>query len=202
MVKQAVKLTVGSGADIHTFWFKTITDCNAFKYVFKDHWCNINWNPIEIVTDPYSIPNERYTHWDDDPKKRADDLLTWGFSWVKAHGGDNLTHEQQRFVNDMVTKLISAPEKESASSTSDIDGMSAIDMQLNHYDVEGWPYGEEIRSQKELDLTKENEALKAENLALKNQLQTVNDHLRAENEQLKKHLDGLVALYNSYGNPK
>lgn len=87
------------------FFFRSLNDCETFKYVFKDHWCNVVWNnPEEGNFD------KEMDEWDErlidvDPKKRAENNLSWGFHLCENTGNDKLTEEQEEFVASMVDRL-------------------------------------------------------------------------------------------------
>lgn len=100
----AIKLTSKNKARNVDFYFNNIKDCEIFKSVFKDHWCNVTWEePVEVN----SVPYEKSEYINDDPKKRAEDNLKWGFNsiWASEVDGE-LTEDQQSFVNSM-TRILS-----------------------------------------------------------------------------------------------
>lgn len=87
------------------FYFRTRDDCNKFLNVFKDHWCNIRWkDPVEI---PYNTKLSSYDEktLDEDPKKRAESNLSWGFNLARYYGDDKLKPSQQAFIDKMMKEL-------------------------------------------------------------------------------------------------
>lgn len=98
----AIKLTSKNKARNEDFYFNNMEDCKIFMKVFKDHWCNVVWEkPIEVT----SVPRDKSTYINDDPKKRAESNLKWGFNSAWANKTDReLTREQNAFVNTLVQK--------------------------------------------------------------------------------------------------
>ena len=86
------------------FYFKTMRDCEAFIYVFKDHWCNVEWNePIERP-DFFEMSKYQRESLDKDPKKRAESNLSWGFNLCRK-SNIGLTDSQNAFVSAMVGRM-------------------------------------------------------------------------------------------------
>lgn len=86
------------------FYFHTMEDCNTFKNVFVDHWCNVPWkDPVEIPDD-YPIDLAHKTYMDKDPKTYAELNLSWGFSLVKRLGIGQ-TNDQGSFVQEMISRI-------------------------------------------------------------------------------------------------
>lgn len=81
-------------------YFKTMEDCDTFKYVFKDHMCNVPWEqPIEACSFPEMTNLQRH-HMEEmskDIKKYAESNLSWGFSIMEGCE-IGLTSEQQAMV--------------------------------------------------------------------------------------------------------
>lgn len=70
------------------FYFSTMDDCNIFINTFKDHLCTVPWNdPVEIPDDYVPISNYRYII--KNPKVRAEDNLSWGFSLIRRYNEVN-----------------------------------------------------------------------------------------------------------------
>lgn len=103
----AVKLTAKDDWQRAEWYFKNLADCEEFKAVFRDHWCNIVWNPVEIV-DTNKLTADQKRSMEKDPKERAQDDLKWGFnSYTRQHEECNkLTKSQARFVSQMVDRTI------------------------------------------------------------------------------------------------
>lgn len=105
MIKLEVKNLKYSYRDSHVFYFKNIDDCNEFKQVFKDHWCNIRWEePVEIHDNTKISDGER-KQMNRNPKERAESDLSWGFSLEKGEGWDKLNSHQNTFVNRIVEQI-------------------------------------------------------------------------------------------------
>lgn len=86
------------------FYFHTMSDCQAFLHVFKDHWCNVPWKaPVEATDFPEASVYDREVM-DKDPRQRADSNLSWGFNLVQSHGIDD-TNKQKAFVNVFIGNL-------------------------------------------------------------------------------------------------
>lgn len=84
------------------FYFHNMNDCNKFKHVFKDHWCNVKWKPpVEKDNFPECSSNGR-KNMDEDPVKRAEDSLSWGFNLVKDKPEGNLTDHQKSIVESIM----------------------------------------------------------------------------------------------------
>lgn len=82
------------------FYFNTMEDCDKYKAVFEDHWCNIPWNtPVEV--DPIDVPDEDLALIANDPEVRADKNLPWGFNLTKSLG-IGLTTEQKATVQEIM----------------------------------------------------------------------------------------------------
>ena len=98
----AIKLTSKNKLRNETFYFNNIEDCRIFMDVFKDHWCNIIWEkPIEVPD--CSIPYEELGFNNKDPKKRAEDNLSWGFNSLWANPLDGgLNAKQQAFIDEFI----------------------------------------------------------------------------------------------------
>lgn len=89
-----------------TFYFTSMENCNKFKYVFEDHWCNVPWDdPIELP-DYYPLSSYWREHINDDPKKLAEDNLMWGFQNCKFNGYDKLTSEQQLLLDSLCNIIV------------------------------------------------------------------------------------------------
>ena len=87
------------------FYFRNRTDCDAFMSVFRNHMCNVPWkSTVESAFFPEASDSQRAAM-ARDPKVRADENLSWGFSLVRYHGIED-TREQDRFVGSfMETRL-------------------------------------------------------------------------------------------------
>lgn len=81
------------------FIFKSMEDCEKFKHVFKDHFCNVPWNTPTIVDEQIFLGTDYKII--SDPKKAAEDNLSWGFSLCKFHKISE-TEEQLSFVKNMI----------------------------------------------------------------------------------------------------
>lgn len=103
------KLTVKDYPYNSAAYFRTKEAMEQYKYVFKNHWCNIPWDKPEELPDDYKLPSWWREHIDDDPKKLAEDNLCWGFNSVMAYFGERnkLNKEQQAFVNNMIGQFTS-----------------------------------------------------------------------------------------------
>lgn len=85
-------------------YFKTMEDCEAFKYVFQDHMCNVPWlPPVEADKFPEMTDGHR-REMEKDPKKRAESDLSWGFYLVDRLN-IGLTAEQHGFIKDIMDHL-------------------------------------------------------------------------------------------------
>ncbi len=94
--------------DKAVFYFKDIEDCNTFMHVFKDHWCNVEWeHPIEAKS--FSMSAIQKSKMRNDPKERAESNLSWGFNLCKQLNKD-LTDTQRSFIDNMITKEHSSTE--------------------------------------------------------------------------------------------
>lgn len=74
-----------------TFHFHNIEECEAFLYVFRDHWCNVEWRPPAHMQDNSQVEDIEYMNIP--PKQRALSNLSWGFNIAK-----DLTVDQERSV--------------------------------------------------------------------------------------------------------
>lgn len=80
--------------------------CNIFKSVFRDHWCNIDWNEPEEAEMFDEAKSEYWCkHINDDPKVLADKSLDWGFA-LEKYTGKALNADQLSFVDMMVERLL------------------------------------------------------------------------------------------------
>lgn len=101
MIKLESNFKTGRNSE---FYFRSKKECDAFLWVFDDHWCNVPWKkPVEI---PDNTPLNEYwkEHINDDPKKLAVEKLNWGFSNCK-YNNIGRTASQQSFLDDMVGKF-------------------------------------------------------------------------------------------------
>ena len=104
MIKLAVKANHSYRSE-HVFYFHNMNDCNAFKEVFRNHWCNIRWEkPVEIPNDTKIEYNKRKAM-DKDPKQRAESNLSWGFSLEKGEGWDKLNNRQTQFIGSLIKTI-------------------------------------------------------------------------------------------------
>lgn len=101
MIKLEVKANYRRSFDT-PFYFKDIKDCNIFKHVFKDYWCNIPFDPPEEIPDNTDIGDMR-KYLNMDPKERALNNLSWGNSLVKFHDID-VRDEFQKYLIDLLIK--------------------------------------------------------------------------------------------------
>lgn len=87
------------------FYFKNMQDCESFMYVFKDHWCNIEWDrPIE-KPDFSEMSEYQRKSLNKNPKKRAEDNLSWGFN-LSRHLNLEFTDEEKSFILTMLNKMV------------------------------------------------------------------------------------------------
>lgn len=90
------------------FYFRNNEDCAKFKYVFEDHWCNIDWNPVEHISDT-DVDKLSQFHRDslsEDPKSRAEQALQWAFnSYMKQHPERDMTAAQSSFIDAIVDSI-------------------------------------------------------------------------------------------------
>lgn len=88
------------------FYFHNMKDCNEFIYVFKDHFCNIEWSePKEFPDNSILLSSEREAM-DIPPKERAERNLKWGFNAInKSDCQVKINTEQKKFVYDMVERI-------------------------------------------------------------------------------------------------
>lgn len=88
------------------FYFKTMEECKSFLYVFKDHWCNIPWDiPKEVSSDKANLTNYQIRSLEVDPKKRAEENLSWGFNFIKYHDLNKTTEEQILFIQRLQNNI-------------------------------------------------------------------------------------------------
>ena len=83
------------------FYFHDMGDCEKFKRVFENHWCNLEWSAPEVADMFPGMTKDDIEDMDKHPKKRAEDDLSWGF----AHQKDGLTSEQKAFVEMMLERV-------------------------------------------------------------------------------------------------
>lgn len=103
MIKLGVKTERSNSK--YVFYFHNMDDCNKFKYVFKNHWCNIKWEkPVEIPNDTKISEYDRKVM-DKDPEERAESDLSWGFSLEKYEEWDKRTSSQNAFINSFINQL-------------------------------------------------------------------------------------------------
>lgn len=104
-----IKLTANDDWQHAEFYFWNIRDCNKFKYVFANHWCNVDWNKVEQIPDS-ELSNLSEFHrnsMDEDPEERGRKALDWGFnSYMKQHSERSVTPAQAEFVDKMVESII------------------------------------------------------------------------------------------------
>lgn len=95
-----VKLTSTNKVHNESFYFKNDEDCDKFVYVFEDHWCNVKWNRETIPDLPFIDQNIH-----EDPVKRAEDNLKWGFNSSFIDERDKQpTSEQREILHSLMRK--------------------------------------------------------------------------------------------------
>lgn len=82
-----------------------MNDCEKFIYVFKDHWCNIEWENPAKVPDNLKISDYERKALDKDPVERAESNLSYGFNLVRYCGKDKLIKEQSLFIKEIIKEL-------------------------------------------------------------------------------------------------
>ena len=100
MIKLETKRVPFGGA----FYFYNMADCEAFMYVFKDHWCNVPWRAPVEVPDWTDITDSQRKAMDKNPKQRAESNLSWGFSLCRALGID-LNDDQKVCLAGLMKEL-------------------------------------------------------------------------------------------------
>ena len=83
------------------FYFRTMTECEIFMNVFRNHFCNVPWNTPKIIPDTSELSEYDLKYLNRDPKIRAESNLSWGFSLVKFNNID-LNEQQMNFINDFM----------------------------------------------------------------------------------------------------
>lgn len=86
------------------FIFKSMEDCEKFKYVFKDHWCNVPWLVPVFVDEQRYLTDIGEFKIIEDPVQAAEDNLSWGFSLCKRYKIEE-TDEQKAFVRDLINRI-------------------------------------------------------------------------------------------------
>lgn len=85
-------------------FFHTMDDCIKYMKVFEDHWCNVPWDQPREIRDE-TIPKDKLEKLkrfaDKDPKERAEQDLSWGFSLCEVYGIEN-TAAQKAFVESFI----------------------------------------------------------------------------------------------------
>lgn len=79
----AIKLVCGNNGT--TYYFHNMKDCEAFKHVFKDHWCNVSWKSPEEIPDN-KVPEKSRKYMNEDPKARANCDLGPMFGMLRDQG--------------------------------------------------------------------------------------------------------------------
>lgn len=83
------------------FYFYTDEEADKFLYVFKNHWCHVEFEKSET-----NISESEYKKWkeymDKDPVKRAENNLSWGFNFARDHNDDRLTAAEESFVHKLM----------------------------------------------------------------------------------------------------
>ena len=89
---------------ITVFYFRNMQDCEAFMHVFKDHWCNVEWN--EAIERPDFPEMSRYQReaLNKDPKERAESNLSRGFNLDRKFNR-GLNDNQNAFVSAMIGRM-------------------------------------------------------------------------------------------------
>ena len=82
------------------FKFKSIEDCEKFKYVFRDHMCNVSWEKPETV-EVKSISSDLDKIISRNPARRAEDNLHWGFNLCRYHNVD-ITADQLQIIHGIM----------------------------------------------------------------------------------------------------
>ena len=80
------------------FYFKTKEDADKFLYVFKDHWCHVDF--VGEYRDVILSELER-EQMEKDPTTRAEDNLSWGFHFADYYNDGGLREEEKAFVEEM-----------------------------------------------------------------------------------------------------
>lgn len=81
------------------FYFRTDEAAEKFIYVFKNHWCHV---AFDKYNDEVELSNYWEEHIDDDPEKIADENLSWGFNFARDNGDDDLTSEENAFIDNFI----------------------------------------------------------------------------------------------------
>ena len=84
----------------HTeFHFKDNESADKFLYVFKDHWCHVSFDKIK---EDKPISKSLEEELAKDPKKRAEDNLSWGFNLAKDYGDDKTTAYESSVIERII----------------------------------------------------------------------------------------------------
>lgn len=84
------------------FYFKDHQDAKVFLDVFKDHWCHVDFDETEEDIDDN---DKRLDYINDDPKKRAESNLSWGFAFEKMYGDDKLTKYEESWIENFMKEV-------------------------------------------------------------------------------------------------
>lgn len=87
-----------------SFYFKDKKDADVFIYVFKDHWCHVDFEGRYQNISDYEY-NSHLEFMNQDPIKRAESNLSWGFSFARSHGDDELTIDERSFIRQIHKRL-------------------------------------------------------------------------------------------------
>ena len=85
-----------------SFYFKDKRDADAFVYVFKDHWCHVDFEGRYQIVSDY---DKHIEFMNQDPIKRAESNLSWGFNFARSHGDDELTIDERSFIRQIHKRL-------------------------------------------------------------------------------------------------
>lgn len=85
-----------------SFYFIDYNDCETFKRVFEDHWCHIKWKKPKEKECFNNMTDYDYSMLGN-PKKLAEDNLSWAFNREDSYS-DSLTTEEQAFIDNIVNQ--------------------------------------------------------------------------------------------------
>ena len=84
------------------FYFTSKENADKFLYVFKDHFCNVDFHGFYEDTELCGYWKE---HINDDPKEIAERNLNWGFAFARDYGDDKLTDTQSEMLEEIMKKI-------------------------------------------------------------------------------------------------
>jgi len=81
------------------FYFTSESDADVFVWKLRNHMCHVEFDKTE---EDVILPENKLRYINDDPIKRAESNLSWGFNFDRMYGDDKPTAEENEFIHHLM----------------------------------------------------------------------------------------------------